>query len=520
MRKIRDVLACLLTRELSMRATAQFTGVNRRTIWQYQDRFKKSSLDWPLPADIDDEQLEKALYPEVITKKVVAADPHMDFPKLHTALRQKGATLAILHQEWLETIPPDQHIGYSQFCRRYNAFKKSLQVSMRQTAVYGEVAYVDYSGAVLSVTDPKTGELKKVQIFVGVLGASSYTFCEATWSQTSRDWIASHTRMFEFFGGVPRIVVPDNLKSAVTKADRVAPVINESYSAMCRYYGTHPFPARPREPRDKSKAEAGVLLAQRWILFALRRRKFFTLTEMNREISLLLEKLNSKKFQKMPGSRFSKWIELERPALLPLPAARYEFSDWGKVRAGQDYHVCVDRHFYSVPYQLKGQEFEYCLSSHSLDLLFRGKCIATHTRSLLPDVSTTLPEHQHPTHKAVLQWSETEALQWAAEVGPHTATLLQLQLSKIRGYLLGYRLTQAMKVLLASYGKSRLEEACTYAVENNVTGTPELRNILSKNIDRLLGGELPEAAAEIAHENIRGADYYDDLLKANEEDKS
>jgi hypothetical protein len=326
--------------------------------------------------------------------------------------------------------------------------------------------------------------------------------------------------MFEFFGGVPRIVVPDNLKSAVTKADRVAPIINESYNVMCRYYGIHPFPARPREPRDKSKAEAGVLLAQRWILFSLRNRKFFSLDEMNHAISPLLEKLNRKTFQKLPGSRFSRWLELEQPALSPLPAERYAFSDWGKVRAGNDYHVCVERHFYSVPYQLKGRELEYCLSNHSLDFFSKGKCVATHTRSLVPDETTTLRQHQHPTHKAVLQWSEPEALQWATEVGPNTALLLQAQLSKINGYLFGYRITQAMKVLLANYGKSRLEEGCTYAFKNNITGTPELRNLLSKNLDRLLGQENKEVSKEIVHSNIRGADYYNELLQTDKETES
>lgn len=519
MRKIRDVLVCIFTKELSNRETSRYTGVNRETVSEFRHRFISSQLPWPLPDDIDDDLLEQKLYPPVISSDPTISTK-IDFAEIHIAMGQKGATLAILHQEWLDASPPEEHVSYSQYCRRYNAFKKSLQISMRQTSVYGEVVYVDYSGATLSVTDSETGELRKAQIFVGVLGGSSYTFCEATWSQKSRDWIASHARMFEFFGGVPRIVVPDNLKSAVTKADRVAPIINESYNVMCRYYGIHPFPARPREPRDKSKAEAGVLLAQRWILFSLRNRKFFSLDEMNQAISPLLEKLNRKSFQKLPGSRFSRWLELDQPALSPLPAERYTFSDWGKVRAGNDYHVCVDRHFYSVTYQLKGKEFEYCLSAHSLDLFSKGKCVATHTRSFEPNATTTLSHHQHPTHKAVLQWSEPEALQWAAEIGPNTVLLLQAQLSRINGYLFGYRVTQAMKVLFANYGKSRLEEGCTYAFKNNITGTPELRNLLSKNLDRLLGQEDTEVSKEIVHSNIRGADYYNELLQTRKETES
>lgn len=514
MRKIRDVLECIFTKELSVRETSRLLRVGRRTVTAYAERFKTAQLSWPLSIDIDDDQLEKALFPSTERQKKTDPPVH-DFAAVHAALGQKGATLGILYQEWREGVPLKNQISYSQFCRRYNRFRKSLQVSMRQTAVFGEVAFVDYSGKTLAVTDPDSGELKKVQIFVGVLGGSNYTFCEATWTQTSRDWIGSHSRMFEFFGGVPRIVVPDNLKAGVTKADRFAPVINESYNAMCRYYGTYVFPARPREPRDKSKAEAGVLLAQRWILFSLRSRKFFSLNEMNQEIGALLEKLNRRSFQKLPGSRFTKWLEFEQPALMPLPAQRYEFADWGKVRAAQDYHVCVDRHFYSVPYHLKGHEFEYCLTAHSLDLLHRGKCIVTHTRSLEPDKATTLAEHQHPSHRAVLQWNEPQALAWATtEVGLNTATLLKTQLAKVRGYLLGYRITQAMKELFKSYGKTRLEEACTYAVKNNVTGTHALRNILSKNLDQLLKHDEPENPSDIAHQNIRGADYYSELLQS------
>ncbi|GGI53221.1 integrase [Oxalicibacterium solurbis] len=467
---------------------------------------------------MDNEKLENTLFLNAALPNSSDKKPIIDFPKVHTELQKKGATLAILHQEWQETVPPHNHISYSQYCRLYNLFKKTLQVSMRQTAVFGEVAFVDYSGKTLCVTDPDTGELKKVQIFVGVLGGSKYTFCEATWSQTSKDWIASHTRMFEFFGGVPRIIVPDNLKAAVIKADRFDPTINESYSAMCRYYGTHPFPARPREPKDKSKAEAAVLLTQRWILFSLRSRKFFSLAEMNREIGILLEKLNIRPFQNLPGSRFSTWLELERPTLMPLPTQRYEFAEWGKVRAGQDYHVCVDRHFYSVPYHLKGMEFEYCLSGHSLDLLYRGNCLVTHVRSFAAEQTTTLNEHRHPTHLALLQWSESEALAWATDVGPNTAVLLQAQLAKIRGYLLGYRITQAMKNLFKSYGKTRLEEACSYAVKNNITGTQELRNILSRNIDRLLAQDVPEESKDTPHQNIRGANYYSDFLQITDKE--
>ncbi len=262
MRKIRDVLTCLFEKRLSERAASKYTGINRKTVSDYKARFALSTLSWPLSEEIDDDALEQALYPTPVSAARQACKG-IDFAAIHIEMRKKGATLAVLFEEWCEVTPPDEHISYSQFCRLYNAFKKSLRISLRQTHVDGEAAFVDYAGPTMTVHDAQTGIVRSVQIFIGVLGGSNYTFCEATWSQKSKDWIESHCRMFEFFGGVPRVVVHDNLKSAVTKADRLSPIINESYSALCRYYHTHPFAARAYRPKDKPKAEVSVLIMER-----------------------------------------------------------------------------------------------------------------------------------------------------------------------------------------------------------------------------------------------------------------
>jgi len=517
MRKIRDVLTYSFERKLSQRQIANVIGVHRSTINDYLERFKNSEISWPLPADIDDTALEERLFPHSASKEPQKAAP-IDFDYVHAELKKRGATLDALHAEWLETTPLSQHISYEQFCRRYKAYKKSLRISMRRTDPYGEKVYVDYSGMTMGITQRDTGEIKTAQVFVGVLGGSGYAYCEVTWTQRSHDWIGSHIRMFEYFGGVPRIVVPDNLKAAVTKADRHTPVINQTYQALCRHYNNIvPFPARPYRPKDKARAENGVSLAQRWILFRLRKRKFFTLEEANQEIRVLLERWNHKPFQKQQGSRFSRWLEHELPVLQALPATPYEFAEWGKVRAGVDYHVEIDGHSYSVPYQLRGKEIEYRMTDRIVDLIVKGKSVALHQRSFVKGGLTTLDTHLHPSHKAV-QWSNEDALTWAASIGPSTEAVLRIQLSKAIGHYLAYRITQAIKSLEKAHDKVRLEQACTYGLAHKITNTAGLRNILDKRLDQLFAEESPNPAIpDIDHKNIRGAEYYDRLLRIEKE---
>jgi len=525
MRRIRDVLTCLFENNLSERATSTYTGINRTTVSDYKIRFVHSALSWPLAARLDDSALEQALYPSAIpvTRQ---ARKDIDFAPIHKEMRKKGATIAVLFDEWCQATSPDSHVSYSQFCRLYRQFKQSLRISLRQTCVDGELAFVDYAGPTMAVHDPQTGSIRTAQIFIGVLGGSSYTFCEATWSQKSQDWIESHCRMFEFFCGVPRVVVHDNLKSAVTKADRLSPVINESYAALCRYYQTHPFPARAYYPKDKARAEVGVLIAERWILFRLRKRKFFSLPELNLAIRELLDQINLKPFQKMPGSRFGNWIETEKAALQSLPSARYEFAEWGKVRVGLDYHVMIDKHAYSVPNKLRGDELEFRLTTTTLDLFLKNKSVAIHARSYEEGKATTLTAHRTKAHSAIAEWSVMESLEWAREIGPATESLLSAQLQKVNNYLFGYRATQAMKKLFKVYGQTRLEEACTYAVKHKVSGSSALRNILAKNLDRLFAQAADQDVGTAAkppapaHENIRGAEYYDLILTDEKDEKS
>ena len=516
MRKIRDVLTYHFDRNFSNRKTAEIAGMHHTSVAEYLERFHTSGLPWPLPVDMDDSTLERKLFLKssaAAAKKVFAAP--IDFAKVYEAMKKRGATLAAIHAEWLEEIPPESELGYSQFCRAYKAYLHTLEISMRRVEVYGENCYVDYSGMTIGIANAETGEIQFAQVFVGVLGGSKYTFCEATWSQKSRDWIGSHVRMFQYFGGVPYVLVPDNLKAAVTKVDRLLPVINESYKAMCRYYGIAPLPARAYKPKDKSPAEAGVFLVQRRILFPLRNRKFFSLEEANQAIRDLLEKLNNEPFQKLSGSRHSRWLEHEFSTLQPLPASTYEIAEWGKARAGIDYHVKVENHHYSVPYQLRGKEFEYRLTDNSLELIHKGTSQATHRRSHEAGCSTTIDSHRPPSHQAIQGWTEIDTRTWAAAVGKNTESFLLKKLGQVHGLNMAYRLTQSMKSLEKIHGSQRLEEACSYAQANKISKLDDLRAVLDKRLDVLLPHEQFESQAHGAlHENIRGANYYDCILKS------
>ena len=524
MRKVRDVLMCLFDNEMSVRETARFTGVNRSTVSDYQKRFAESPLMWPLNVDIDDEMLEQALYPS--TPAIGSATQHnIDFALVHAEMRKKGATLSVLHEEWGDA-EGGQRVGYSQFCRLYKDFKKSLGISLRNNHINGEAAFVDYAGQTVGVMDMDTGEERTAQIFIGVLGGSNYTYCEATWSQKSRDWIESHIRMFEFFGGVSRVVVHDNLKSAVTKANRYEPIINESYNRLCSHYGTRPFAARVYKPKDKAKAEVGVQLVERWILFRLRYRKFFSLVELNAAIRELLHQLNQKAFQKLPGSRFSNWLESERASLQPVRSDRYEFAEWGVVRAGTDYHVIVDDHAYSVPHHLRGSQFDYRLTTRTLDLFQRGRSVTSHIRSYEKGKNSTHSAHRTEAHSVIAEWSPEIFINWASEIGPGTTALATMQLEKLNNNVFGYRLTQAMKSLQKTYGKTRMEQVSSYAVRNKVTNTDGLRKIFAGKLDLLLAVDeiLPvkdeqKNAASPAHENIRGREYYSQILTIDESEE-
>ncbi|WP_171938740.1 IS21 family transposase [Herbaspirillum rubrisubalbicans] len=504
MRTIRDVLRYKFDKNFSQRKIESTTGLSRRSISRILVRFQDLKLSWPLPADIDDERLDALIFPPPISRTNQVG---IDFENIEQELRGKGATLAALYEEWQGLDPKARTLSYSAFTRRYARWKKSSKLAMLNIEKYGQAAYIDYSGMLLPI-HVAPNEIRQAQIFVGVLGGSRYVFAEAAWTQRSMDWIASHVRMFAFFGGVPETLVPDNLKSAVNKADRYEPVINESYKQLCRYYNTVPEPARPRKPKDKAPGEGGVLWVQRHVLFPLRKQIFTSLEEANRAIRVLVEKFNQKPFQKKSGSRTSHWLSYELPALLPLPPIPYEVAEWGKVRAGPDYHVRIEGSRYSVPHQKRGLEFDYRMTPTAIELLQFGRVITSHPRLMEEGGIHTHREHLAPAHDAVQMWTKDTAMKWASEIGGNTAAQLLLLIERARGRVSGYRTMQAMKNLAKNFGASRLEDACGYASNHGITGTDKLRSILQKNLDQIFKQEPDTLPDPVDHENIRGPEYY------------
>lgn len=426
MRKIREILRLVWGCNQSRRDTAKACGVGKSTVNDTINRAIAAGLSWPVA--MDDETLEKRLYPPLrppSSRKL----RQPDWQALHDELTgHKHLTLMLLWQEYKEGEPSGYQ--YSQFCELYRQWRKKLDRSMRQEHRAGDKFFVDYSGSTLPIVDASTGEIRESQVFVGVMGNSNLTFAEVTWTQGLPDWIGSHVRAFSYLGAVPHCVVPDNLRSGVTKACRYEPDLNPSYAECADHYSTAIIPARVRRPKDKAKVEGGVLIAQRFILAGLRHRTFFSLAAANAAIRQRLELLNNRPFRKLPGSRRSRFEEFDRPAMLPLPETPYQLSLWIKARVHIDYHVEVDHHFYSVPHRLVGEQLDVRSTATTVECLHKGNRVASHVRSFLAGKHTTLPEHMPKAHREYAEWTPQRIVAWAAQTGAATAAVVEQILSR------------------------------------------------------------------------------------------
>jgi transposase len=432
--------------------------------------------------------------------------PLPDWPTIQQELKKKGVTLALLWEEYKAVYP--EGYQYSQFCELYRRWRGTLKVWMRQEHKAGEKLFVDYSGKTVDIVDPVTGEMKPAQIFTAVLGASNYTYAEATWTQSLPDWIGSHQRAFDYFGGVSELVIPDNLRSGVSKACRYDPDINPTYQDLANHYKTAILPARSGKPRDKAKAEAGVLLVQRWILAALRNRIFFSLTELNEAMAELLEKLNNKPFKKLPGSRKSQFESLDKPALKPLPQSPYQYAQWEKARVNIDYHIEIDHHYYSLPYQLVGKKLDVRITSKTIECFHKGRRVASHQRIYNPWAYTTLPEHMPRSHQEYLKWTPDRLLNWASKIGPSTARLAQNVMDSKAHPQQGFRTILGILRLEKTYGAERLEAACQRALYIKAASYRSVASILKNGLDIKRKKESEDDSPPLRHSNIRGAEYY------------
>jgi len=424
-------------------------------------------------------------------------------------------TLSILWQEY-KTSNPDGY-EYSWFCEAYGAWLGHRDLVMRQEHKLGEKCFVDYAGDTVPVIDPVTGEVREAQIFLGVLGASKYTYAEAAWSQDLPSWIAAHVRMLEFFQGCPEILVPDNLRSGVTKPDYYDPDINPTYQEMAEHYRIAVIPARVRKPRDKALAENGVLLVERWILTALRNRSFFSLASLNEAIGELLERLNNRPFQKLPGCRRQVFEDEEKAALRPLPPERYVFGHWKKARVHVDYHIEVDFHYYSVPYRLVHEQVEVRITGTVIEVFHLGRRIASHARSYRRGGTTTIKEHMPSHHKLKAEWTPERIASWAATVGPSVQAMVKGIMDSRVHPEQGFRACFGLLSLKKKYGEDRLEKACHRAVRIRAFSCKSVKSILENGLDNERGEQLPSQRTAGCHENVRGAKYYEERTNDNDE---
>lgn len=503
MRKIRDVLR-LSAEGLSTRQMASSLAIGRTTLRGYLDRARDAGLSWPLPPEMSDAELEERLFARsALATQRRASQP--DWPCVHRELRRKGVTLSLLWEEY-RADHPDGY-GYSRFCELYTRWEGKLTPVMRQRHPAGERLFVDYAGATIDVVDPKTGEVRAAQLFVATLGASNFTYTEATWSQALPDWISSHVRAFSFFGGVATQVVPDNLRAGVTKACFYDPEINRTYADLAAHYDTAVVPARPRKPKDKAKVENAVLLVERWILARLRNRQFFSLEEVNAAIRPLLDRLNNKVSRHLGASRRQLFEQLDRPALKPLPAEPYVYAEWKKCRAGIDYHIAIGRHYYSVPHQLVKKELWVRITARTVEAFHGGQRVASHVRTSGNGQHSTQRDHMPAHHRFREDWTPQRIHARAARVGPNVAIFAEVVMRGRKHPEQGYRTCLGVIRLADKFGRDRLDAACKRALEINARSYSSVHSILKNGLERKPRPRATEEPA-ITHPNIRGADYF------------
>jgi transposase len=505
MRSVREVLRQKLVLKKSHREVARSLGLSAGAVGSVMVRAAELGLDWAAVEALAEDELEQRLYGPRLAAG--AQRPLPDPVYIHQERKKTGVTLELLHLEYLEQHPDGYR--YTQFCEVYREWLKKHRLSMRQVHRGGEKLFVDYSGKRPHIVDPETGVVTDVELFLAVLGASNYTYVEATETQRGPDWMASHARAHTFIGGVPGAWVPDQLKSGVTNPCRYEPGVQRTYEEMARHYGTVVLPARPAHARDKAKVESGVLVAQRWILARLRNQTFFSLCELNERIGELLEELNNRKMRLYGASRRELFEKLDQPALRPLPSQPFIYAEWKRVRVNIDYHVEVDHHFYSAPHELIHEQLEARFTATTVELFRSGVRVASHARSYVRGKHTAQAEHMPKAHQKHLEWTPSRITHWAGTIGPQTKDLVASILADRPHPEMGYRSCLGILRLAKQYGNERLEAAAARAVAVRARSYRHVESILKNGLDRLaLPAPSTTTAPAVQHENVRGRDYY------------
>jgi transposase len=500
LRMIKDVFRLKLETQFSNERTARALGISKGAVAKYLALANIAGLnDWATIRDLDEVALKARLFPAAPESSDVVLP---DFGRVHQELGRKGVTLALLWEEYVGRHPGQRTWQLTQFYTRYREFARTLRRSMRQVHLAGEKLFVDYAGPTVPLIDGR-----RASVFVAAMGASSYTFACATPTQKLEDWIHGMVRALHFIEGVPQLIVPDNPRALIADPDRYEPRANETVMDFARHYGTSVLPARPGKPRDKPKVESAVQVVERWILARLRHTRFETVFEVDDAIAELLPALNNRAFQKLPGSRASTFLAIDRPALGSLPNSRYELARFKPVKVHIDYHVEVDGHFYSVPHALVGQALDVRITILGIECLHRGHRVAVHARSHVRGGYTTVIEHLPAAHRAHLEWTPTRLISWSQRIGVATAEVVSRIMAENKHPEHGYRRCLGLLSLARKYGDGRLEAACNVAVQIGAFRYRTVRDILANNRDRTSTHSSPDWTSP-THENVRGPGYY------------
>lgn len=482
---------------------ARSCGVARSTVQDYVRRADAKGLSYAMLSQMSDSDAQALL-----GKQSGAPVPSKEigFSAVHQELSHKGVTLALLWQEGLDR--GDWTLSYGQFCRRYNQWKGTQNLTMRQIHKPGDKLFVDYCGLTVPVLESNSGTVIEAQIFVACLGASNYTYAEATESQALCHWIGSHQRAITFFGGVPAAIVPDNLKSGVTEPCRYEPGITRSYQDFAEHYGVAILPARVRKPKDKAKVEKAVQTVERHILAPMRHQQFTSLTTLNEAIQDRLSVLNHRTMQGYGLSRRALFERTDQPALNPLPAYPFVFATWKSAKVNVDYHIEVAKHYYSVPYWFVGRVVEVKVNEQFVEVFFEHRRIAAHPRSPASYRHSTLADHMPPEHWAYKRQSKERFLAWAEQIGRQTHQQVSAIFEKRAHEEQAFRSIKGLQRLATTYGPQRLEAACRRANAFGMTGLRRLKAILKSHLDEV---PIPLDASEptvVTHDNLRGQHYY------------
>jgi transposase len=506
MHRLKEILRQKLVLHRSHRQVAKAVGVSVGFVSGVVTRMAALGLGAEQIDALEETVLEEKLYRPRVASGV--RRPLPDPAQMHVELKRDGVTLQLLHLEYLESHPDGYR--YTRYCDVYREWLARRSPTMRQTHIAGDKMFVDYSGKRPRIVDKATGEVTDVELYVAVLGASNYTYAEATFTQQVPDFVASTTRALAFFGGVPRALVPDQLKSAVTVACRYEPGIQRSFDELGRHYGTTILPARPASPRDKAKVEVAVQIAQRWILARIRDQVFHTLGELNARIRELTVDLNARTMRLYKASRTELFERLEKPTLAALPADTFEYAAWKKATLNVDYHIVFDDHFYSAPHTLIHEELWARATTTSVEIFHRSTRVASHARSYVKFKHTTITAHMPTSHQKHADWTPSRILGWARTVGPMTEKLAQAILAERRHPEHGYRSCLGLFRLAKRYGNERVEAACARALTVSARSYRHVESILKHGFDRApaLDTESRASSSSVVHENVRGRDYY------------